>query len=113
MMKAEVLSWCRSLSLFSEGDRVICAVSGGADSMAMLWCLRSLQNELGICVSAAHFNHCLRAEEDAFDIQRLHTVPFLKRYVLNARHTGDTGIVYPNVYFVASDGRIVRRLKLN
>lgn len=67
MMKAEVLSWCRSLSLFSEGDRVICAVSGGADSMAMLWCLRSLQNELGICVSAAHFNHCLRAEESDRD----------------------------------------------
>ena len=41
-MKAEMLSWCRRLGLFSEGDRVICAVSGGADSMAMLWCLHCL-----------------------------------------------------------------------
>ena len=31
--------------------------------MAMLWCLSSLQKELGIHVSAAHFNHGLRGEE--------------------------------------------------
>lgn len=66
-MKADVLQWCCSLSLFSEGERVICAVSGGADSMAMLWCLHSLQKELDICVSAAHFNHRLRAEESDRD----------------------------------------------
>lgn len=69
MMKADVLSWCRSLSLFSKGDRVACAVSGGADSMAMLWCLRSLQPELGITVFAAHFNHCLRGGESDRDEQ--------------------------------------------
>lgn len=66
-MRADVLSWCRGLSLFSEGERVICAVSGGADSMAMLWCLYSAQEELGIRVSAAHFNHCLRADESDRD----------------------------------------------
>ncbi len=63
-MKAEVLARCRGL--FSAGDRVIAAVSGGADSMALLWCLHSFRDELGISVSAAHFNHGLRgAEADA------------------------------------------------
>ena len=62
-MKAEVLSRCRREHLFAEGDRVICAVSGGADSMAMLWCLHSFREELGIRICAAHFNHCLRGEE--------------------------------------------------
>ncbi len=65
-MRTEVLAWCRREALFEAGNRVVCAVSGGADSMAMLWCLHSLQDELGITVSAAHFNHRLRgAEADA------------------------------------------------
>lgn len=50
-------------SLFSEGDRVVCAVSGGADSMALLLWLLSVRDELGITVSAAHFNHRLRGRE--------------------------------------------------
>ena len=62
-MKAEVARFCREEGLFSAGDRVVCALSGGADSMAMLWCLHSLQAELGITVSAAHFNHRLRGAE--------------------------------------------------
>ena len=60
-MKTELLARCREL--FSAGDRVIAAVSGGADSMALLWCLHSLREELGVTVAAAHFNHGLRGEE--------------------------------------------------
>lgn len=67
MMRAEILAWCRRLSLFSPGERVICAVSGGADSTAMLHCLQALQSELGITVCAAHFNHLLRGEESERD----------------------------------------------
>ena len=66
-MRAEVLHFCREQGLFSPGDRVVCAVSGGADSMAMLWCLRSMEDSLGITVSAAHFNHHLRGPESQRD----------------------------------------------
>ncbi len=66
-MRAEVAAWCRRSGLLSEGDRVLCAVSGGADSMAMLWCLHSLRQELQITVSAAHFNHHLRGAESERD----------------------------------------------
>ena len=62
-MKAEVAAWCRNEALFSQGDNVLCAVSGGADSMAMLWCLYALREELCITVAAAHFNHHLRGAE--------------------------------------------------
>lgn len=62
-MRAEVLRWCRREALFAPGDRVVCAVSGGADSTAMLWCLHSLQEELGITLQAAHFHHGLRGAE--------------------------------------------------
>lgn len=62
-MKAEIVAWCEKEALFSRGDNVLCAVSGGADSMAMLWCLYVLREALCIRVSAAHFNHHLRGAE--------------------------------------------------
>ncbi len=66
-MKDKLLSYCKKESLFAPGDRVICALSGGSDSMALLHCLRSLEKDLGITVEAAHFNHKLRGEESDSD----------------------------------------------
>lgn len=66
-MRDKVLRRCRESALFSPGDAVVCALSGGADSAAMLRCLLSLRGELGISVSAAHFNHCLRGAESDRD----------------------------------------------
>ena len=48
--------------LISSGDRVLCAVSGGADSVALLILLKQLSAQLDISLSAAHLDHCLRAE---------------------------------------------------
>lgn len=66
-MRRKVLAWCREQALFPDGGRVVCAVSGGADSTAMLHCLLSLRAELGIEVSAAHYNHHLRGAESDRD----------------------------------------------
>ena len=53
-------------ALCAPGDRVICALSGGADSVALLHGLLAVKDELSLTVTAAHFNHCLRgAESDA------------------------------------------------
>jgi len=48
----------------APGDRVLVAVSGGPDSVALLAALRLLASELEITVLAAHLNHCLRPEAD-------------------------------------------------
>ena len=66
-MRAKVLAWCREERLFAPGDRVVCALSGGADSVALVWCLKSLEEDLQIQVSAAHFNHQLRGAESDRD----------------------------------------------
>lgn len=54
-------------SMLQPGDKVYCAVSGGADSMALLWAMYLLKEKLGITVFAAHFNHQLRGEESDRD----------------------------------------------
>ena len=66
-MQSKVLSAVRRYQMVRPGDKVICAVSGGADSMALLWCLWLEKERLGITVEAAHFNHHLRGAESDRD----------------------------------------------
>ena len=66
-MRAEVLAWMQAQRMTEPGDTVVCAVSGGADSVSMLHVLLSLQDTLGIRVEAAHFNHHLRGAESDRD----------------------------------------------
>ncbi len=66
-MLNKLKSFIRQQELIAPGDRVICALSGGADSVALLWALYLLQQQLGFSLSAAHFNHGLRGEESDRD----------------------------------------------
>ena len=65
--QTQVLSFCREQQLLEPGDRVICAVSGGADSVALLWCLYLVREQMGLHLSAAHLNHGLRGAESDRD----------------------------------------------
>ena len=66
-MLNKLLSFVRKNNLIAPGDHVICAVSGGADSVALLFSMYLLREKLGIRLSAAHFNHNLRGEESDED----------------------------------------------
>lgn len=66
-MRNKLLSFLRAHSMVQPGDTVICAVSGGADSMALLWAMLGLREMLKIRVEAAHFNHHLRGAESQRD----------------------------------------------
>jgi len=64
-MLDKVMRFIEENSLFASGDTVVAAVSGGADSVALLDILVSLR-ELRLKLIAAHLNHQLRgADADA------------------------------------------------
>jgi tRNA(Ile)-lysidine synthase len=53
--------------MLKGGEHVLVAVSGGADSTALLLCLRDLALGLGLKLTAAHLNHSLRGKESDGD----------------------------------------------
>lgn len=54
-------------AFFRAGDRVGVAVSGGADSVALLHLLLDLRAKLGVTLSVIHFNHQLRGNASNTD----------------------------------------------
>ena len=65
-MIEQIRKYVSEKRLLQPGDRVAVAVSGGADSVALLRALLELQHELGLVLSVAHFHHGIRgAEADA------------------------------------------------
>lgn len=57
-----VLKTVSEHNMLTDGDRVLAAVSGGADSVCMLHILSSLKKELNIEIFCAHLNHGLRGD---------------------------------------------------
>jgi len=66
-MLNKVTAFIRRFGMLAPGDELVCAVSGGADSMALLWAMYLLKDKLKIHLSAAHFNHHLRGAESDRD----------------------------------------------
>lgn len=68
-MLNKLTAFIRQYDLISPGDEIVCALSGGADSTALLFALYLLREKFQFTLSAAHFNHNLRAEESDRDEQ--------------------------------------------
>ena len=59
-IERRVLKSLRASALLAPGDRVGVAVSGGADSVALLRLLHALRERAGITLAVLHFDHSLR-----------------------------------------------------
>ena len=66
-MLNKLTAFIRRYDQIVPGDHIICAVSGGADSVALLFGLYLLREKLQFTLSAAHFNHQLRGQESDRD----------------------------------------------
>jgi tRNA(Ile)-lysidine synthase len=68
-IEQEILETIRMMRVLIPGDRVGVAVSGGADSVALLRLLEKLRGELGVTLLVLHLDHQLRGEESRADAQ--------------------------------------------
>ena len=59
----KVISTIDKYNMILPGKTVVAAVSGGSDSMAMLFILKKLQERYGFVLRAAHVNHGIRGDE--------------------------------------------------
>jgi tRNA(Ile)-lysidine synthase len=67
-LAARVLAGIRRRQLFEPGTRVVAAVSGGSDSVALAWILRELTEAGAVrLIAIAHLDHSLRGAESARD----------------------------------------------
>lgn len=62
-MQKKVRDYIREHDMLQDGDMVIAAVSGGADSVCMLHLLTALKEELKIRIRVLHIHHGIRGEE--------------------------------------------------
>ena len=78
-MKQLVRHTIRQYHMLPDGARVLCGLSGGADSVSLVLCLQ----ELGYQVCACHLNHGMRGTQadadEAFcrDFCEKHNIPFV------------------------------------
>ena len=88
MLRDDVKNTIQRYSMIKSGDTVIAAVSGGADSVALLHVLYSLQGELSFSLAACHVNHNLRGAEsdgDEMFVRRMCRMMDIPLYVANIK----------------------------
>ncbi|WP_084604238.1 tRNA lysidine(34) synthetase TilS [Sporanaerobacter acetigenes] len=62
-MEDKILNTIKKHNLIENGDNVLVGVSGGPDSMALLYALLSIQTEISFSLYIAHVNHGVRGRE--------------------------------------------------
>ena len=67
MFKEQVLETIKKYNLIDQNDKIVCAVSGGPDSICMLDILRRIkeENKINFDIIVCHINHMIRVEATA------------------------------------------------
>lgn len=98
------LALIREFDMLPKGGVVLCAVSGGADSVYLLHRLYHLRGPLGYTLIAAHYNHHLRGAESDRDEQ------FVRKFV--AQHCpGQSLDQLPPVELIVGHGNVTAEAK--
>jgi tRNA(Ile)-lysidine synthase len=87
------------------GALVLAAVSGGADSVAMLRGLHELAPRAGVRLAAAHFNHRLRGSESDSDEAFVRDLCARLEIPLEVEHAEALGADMPNLEEAAREAR--------
>ena len=66
-IEERVLDYVNRFRMIEEGDRILLGLSGGADSVCLLFLLQWLKKRIPFELGAVHVNHNLRGEEAVRD----------------------------------------------
>ena len=71
-IESKCLYFAKEKGILEHGEHVLCAVSGGIDSVSMLLILYALRSEMDITLSCAHLDHKLRptSHEEAMFVRK-------------------------------------------
>ena len=58
-----IIQWILRTGMLADGDRVICGVSGGADSVFLFYLLKELRELLHLELQVVHVHHGIRGQE--------------------------------------------------
>lgn len=95
--------------MIEKGDKVVTGVSGGADSICLLFALCALRKKLGFEVIACHVNHELRGEAAAQDEAYVETLCREWKVPFYAFHENVESIAEKRKESLEEAGRYVRR----
>ena len=66
-IEKQVFSYIEKYNMIEAGSQVIAGVSGGADSVCLLFLLKKYQEQKDFALYAIHVNHGIRGEEAVRD----------------------------------------------
>lgn len=73
-IKERVIGYIRKNELIKQGDTVIIGVSGGADSMCLLFLLSDISDSLGVKIKVLHVEHGIRGEASVKDAEYVENI---------------------------------------
>jgi len=98
ILEKKVLAAIKKYQLIEENDHIVVGVSGGPDSMALLYCLLEARKTIPFSIHIAHVNHGVRGEEARSDqvfVERISkelALPYYTRNVNMIEYGKEKGI---------------------
>ena len=108
-MEKKVLNFIQKYHMLQKEDKVIAGISGGADSICLLFVLLRLQEKIGFDVIAVHVNHGLRGENAKRDERFTETFCRERNVPCIVYHENVKEIAAQKKLSVEEAGRLVRR----
>ncbi len=104
----QVLEYVRMHGLITQGDRVVVGLSGGADSVCLLFVLLEMQKEIDFDIYAVHINHHLRGQEALRDVSYVDNLCTTLRVPLEIMDVQVLDVAQEKKLGIEEAGRLVR-----